>query len=275
MNWIDKLERKFGRLAVHNLMLYLIIFYAFGYLMLMTNPDFYMRYLSLNAYEILHGQVWRVVTFLIYPPSTNMLWLLLLSYIYYSLGRGLESMWGTFKFNLYMIIGILGTVLSAIIIYLVWGIVWVMTADKLYLTMLLGYAITIPDAQFLLYFIIPVKAKWLGWVYVALEAYAFFVGSGPSRVAIVVSLLNVILFFATIRKPATTLRQAKRRHDFEQKMQQSAPKMQPRHRCAVCGITEKDAPNMEFRFCSRCEGTYEYCMDHLYTHIHVTQNNDN
>ena len=75
MNWMDKLERKMGRFAVRNLMLYLIIFYLFGFMMQMTNPGFYMQYLSLNAQEILHGQVWRLVTFLIYPPSTNVLWL--------------------------------------------------------------------------------------------------------------------------------------------------------------------------------------------------------
>ena len=95
MNWMDKLERRFGRFAIRNLMIYLIIFYVFGFLIDLTNPQFYYSYLCLNMEAIFHGQVWRLVTFLMSPPSTNILWMALLTFIYYQLGRTLENMWGT------------------------------------------------------------------------------------------------------------------------------------------------------------------------------------
>lgn len=271
MNWMDKLERKMGRFAVRNLMLYLIIFYLFGFMMQMTNPGFYVQYLSLNAEQILHGQVWRLVTFLIYPPSTNVLWLALLSFIYYQLGRTLESIWGTFRFNLYMIIGVIGYILAAFIIYFAFGQIYLLTADNLYLTMLLAFAMTIPDMQFYLYFVLPIKAKWLGIFYGVMIVLQLFSSDWPGRVAILMSILNFIVFFFSNRKPVQTVKQAKRRHDYTVKMQTA--KSTTRHKCAVCGRTEQDDPNLEFRFCSKCTGgNFEYCQDHLYTHVHVTEN---
>ena len=271
MNWMDVLERKFGRFAVRNLMLYLIIFYVFGYMIGMANPGFYYQYLALDASAICRGEVWRIVTFLLWPPATNPLWLALLSFIYYQLGRTLEQMWGTFRFNLYMIIGILGYVLAALIIYFIWGQVYLLTAGNLYLTMLLAFAMTIPDMQFYLYFVIPVKAKWLGIFYGVMIILEFVQSNGPGRVAVVMSVLNFIVFFFSNKRPVQRAKQAKRRRDFTVKMQPKTPGSGPRHRCAVCGKTEQDDPNLEFRFCSKCEGNYEYCLEHLYTHIHVTK----
>ncbi|MCD8010820.1 MAG: rhomboid family intramembrane serine protease [Lachnospiraceae bacterium] len=272
MSWIDKLERRFGRYAVNNLMLYLIICYAVGYLIYITNPSFYYNWLCLDASAILHGQIWRIVTYLVAPPSYNLIWLVLLSVIYYSLGRSLEQLWGTFRFNLYIIIGVLANVLAALIIYLVWGQIYILDAGNLYMTMLLAFAATMPDMQFYLYFVIPIKAKWLGIFYAAYIALEFFASNGPGRVSIVMSLLNFLLFFFEARKPVDSVHQAKRRRDYTKKMRAGAGRPgAPRHRCAVCGRTEQDDPNLEFRFCSKCAGNYEYCQDHLYTHVHVTQ----
>ncbi len=271
MNWINKLERRFGRYAVHNLMLYLIVCYAFGYLICMTNYEFYVNWLALDMSAILHGQIWRIVTFLLYPPSTSLIWLLLLSFIYYSLGRALEQMWGTFRFNLYILIGVLGYVLAALVIYVIWGRVYLLTADNLYLTMLLAMALTEPDMQFYLYFILPIRARWLGVFYAVLIALEFFTTNGPGRVAIVLPLINVLIFYLDTRHPVSSARQSRRRRDYTKKMQAGRGKPgMPKHRCAVCGRTELDDPNLEFRFCSKCAGTYEYCQDHLYTHVHVT-----
>ena len=114
---------------------------------------------------------------------------------------------------------------------------------------------------------IPIKAKWLGLVYGALIIYNAVVSDWPGRIAIIMSLLNFIIFFFFIRKPVKMARRAARRVQF--KAETKAAGLGPKHRCAVCGITEQDAPDMEFRYCSKCEGSYEYCMDHLYTHVHV------
>ena len=267
MNFIDKMERRLRHLAVPNLIFYIIILQIMGFLVQMTNPAMYWNVLSLNAERILHGQVWRLITFLCYPPSTGILWMALSCYIYYNLGRALEQILGVFRFNLYIYIGILGTILAAFVIYLIWGNVYLLTANELYMSMLLALAASFPEAEFRLYFVIPIKAKWLGLVYGALIIYNAIVSDWPGRIAIIMSLLNFIIFFFFIRKPVKMVRRAARRVQF--KAESAAAGIGPKHRCAVCGITEQDAPDMEFRYCSKCEGSYEYCMDHLYTHVHV------
>lgn len=113
MNWIDKLEKKFGRYAIHNLMYYVIILYALGYVINVVAPDFYTGYLSLDPTAILHGQIWRIVTFIIYPPSTGLFFFLISMYLYYSIGRVLEMQWGAFRFNLYLLTGMLLHVVAA------------------------------------------------------------------------------------------------------------------------------------------------------------------
>jgi len=280
MTFIDKLEKKFGKICIPNLMLYLIILYAVGFVIQTVNPGFYIEYLSLNAERILHGEVWRIISYLLYPPSSNVLLLILLSLIYFSLGKTLESVWGSFKFNLYIFVGILGNVIAAIIIYLVWGSVYLLTADKLYLSMLLAMAATFPDMRFYIYFILPVKAKWLGIFYAAFLGYQVVMSiinkDWPGVVALVLSLLNFAIFFFFIRKSKRS-GQTKAQAVFKEKMREAVAKQKeeqrranmPRHRCAICGITDIDNPNIEFRFCSKCDGNFEYCSEHLYTHQHV------
>ncbi len=286
MNFIDRLERKIGKIAIPNLMIYLIGIYALGLVLNYINPDFYIMNLSLKMYEIIHGlQLWRLITFLCAPPSDNIIIFLFLSFIYYSIGRTLEQMWGTFRFNLYIFLGVFGVVLSALIIYLVFGEVYLLTADQLYLSMLLGIAATLPDLSFLLYFVIPIKAKWLGIFYGAYIIYEIIScgirGDWPSVIAIVLSLLNFIVFFVFLRKHSFIKRKPKIRFTFggagggqthSAKTADSGlygRKGVPRHRCSVCGITDLDAPDMEFRFCSKCGSNREYCSEHLFTHTHV------
>ena len=297
MNFIDKLEQKLGRFAIRNLMLYLIIFYIIGFILNVTNENFYWEYLSLNVYEILHGQVYRLITFLCYPPSESIIWFLLISFIYFSLGKTLEMVWGTFRFNLYIFLGILGVILAAFISYFCFGEVYLLTADRIYLSMLLGMAATFPDMTFLLYFIIPIKAKWLGILYGGILLYEVIsdaiAGEWTSVIVTVLSLLNFFVFFVFIRnkkgrshgsyggaagaggffaeKKSTQKGSGAKVYDFDPKadIKSKAGSVQtPRHRCSVCGITDIDAPDMEFRYCSKCNGAYEYCSNHIYTHIH-------
>ncbi|EGC75955.1 hypothetical protein HMPREF0490_00597 [Lachnospiraceae bacterium 6_1_37FAA] len=105
MNWINKLERKFGRYAIHNLMHYIIILYAVGFVLNLIAPGFYMEYLSLNANAILHGQIWRIVTFLLQPPDGSPIFIVFALYLYYMIGQNLEAAWGAFRFNLYFLPG--------------------------------------------------------------------------------------------------------------------------------------------------------------------------
>ena len=164
MNWIDKLEKKFGRYAIHNLMYYVIILYALGYVINVVAPDFYTGYLSLDPTAILHGQIWRIVTFIIYPPSTGLFFFLISMYLYYSIGKVLEMQWGAFRFNLYLLTGMLLHVVAAFLSCYVFGANIGPMFGTYYLnySLFFAFAATYPNMQFLLFFIIPIKAKWLG-----------------------------------------------------------------------------------------------------------------
>ena len=268
MRIIDKLERKLGRFAIPNLMMYIIVLYVIGFVIWTINPEMYINHLCLNAQAIFQGEIWRIVTFLMFPPADSMFMMILLSVIYYSLGHTLETIVGTFRFNLYIGIGVFGYVFAALIIYLIWGQIFVLTAGNLYLSLLLLMAMLFPDTEFLLFFVIPIKAKWLGLAYIGMEIYSILTSTWPEKIAIFMSLLNVIVFFVYIKRPAQQAKQVKRKVIYQSQVQRNTSG--PRHRCAICGRTELDVPDMEFRYCSKCEGSYEYCQDHLYTHVHVT-----
>lgn len=297
---MSNFEKKFGKYAIKNLSLILIMCYACGYLMKWINPGFF-TYLYLNPYEIIHHfQIWRLVTWLIVPPDSFDFWTLLMLYFYYSIGTSLERTWGTYRYNVYIFSGILFTAAGAFILY---GVSSLLGAQSLGLWMnvdgyityptmfstyyvnmsiFLAYAATFPDYEVLLFFILPIKVKFLGIIYGAMLIYQFIVGYGTSsalfyynlgiRFVITASLLNFVVFFFTSRK--------KVRRGPIKIIRQQAVKQQPRHetkkssgitrhKCAVCGRTDETNPELEFRFCSKCNGNYEYCQDHLFTHTHV------
>lgn len=271
MSFFDKMERKFGRYAIHNLMKYIIVLYGVGFVLFLTNPAVYYRYLSLDASMILKGQIWRIFTFMICPPSSGVLYFLIAMWLYFMLGQALEVTWGAFRFNVYFFGGVIGHVLAAIIIYLVSGTVIYLDTSYLNMSLFLAFAATFPDMQFFLFFILPIKAKWLGLIDAALFVMNFISGDFAARVAILLSFANFLIFFYFVKgKNVISPKQVKRKVVYQQQVQKAqAAASRPRHRCAVCGRTEFDDPNLEFRYCSKCEGSYEYCMDHLYTHVHV------
>ncbi|MGN0333905.1 MAG: hypothetical protein ACI4D9_12955 [Lachnospiraceae bacterium] len=289
MDWISKLERKFGRYAIPNLMTYIIILYGVGFVLNLINPSFYYTYLSLDAQAILHGQIWRIVTFIIEPPSDSIIWIIFALYLYYFIGKQLEMAWGAFRFNLYFFSGMLFHVIAAILVYLVTGISLQLGTNYLNLSLFFVFAALFPDVQFLLYMIIPIKVKWLALLDGIYFAWAIVQAFLPSyggnaiygiyykanALAAVVSILNFLIFFLGSRnvRPYTP-KQMKRKHDFKKNVKQASRPTNmyagaAKHRCAVCGRTELDDPNLEFRYCSKCNGNYEYCQDHLFTHTHV------
>ncbi len=292
MNLLDKLERKFGRYAIHNLMYYIIILYALGYVILKFARPFYYAYLSLDPAAILHGQIWRIVTFIIYPPDTSLIFFLFSMYLYYMIGRVLESQWGAFRFNLYFFSGVLLHVIAAFISYYAFGSEIAMFFGTYYLnfSLFLAYAALYPDTQFLLFFIIPIKAKWLGiieGIYFGLTIAAGFLtpylpdsvifgfvnmGIFPDQanaVMALVSLLNFLIFFFGMRNMRRyNPKEIYRRRTYAKSVKQGQ-KNATTHKCAICGRTEKDGDDLVFRFCSKCNGNYEYCQDHLFTHEHV------
>ena len=271
MEFFRKLERKYSRYAIHNLMNYIVAMYVVGVILQYVNPMFYIRWLCLDAEAILHGQIWRIVTFMIWPPFGNLVSNALMIYLYYSLGSTLERVWGAFRFNVYFFLGILGHVIAALLLYLLFGSRVILTTTYLNMSLFLAFAATFPDLQFWIWFIIPIKAKWLALIDSLFIIQGFLVGSVATRVEIVFSLLNFILFFFFFRNYSkVNPREIRRKREFKTQVKMK-PQGRTHHRCAVCGRTELDGDDLEFRYCSKCEGNYEYCQDHLYTHKHVTK----
>ena len=276
MKFIDKLERKFGRFGIPNLTIYMIVCYVIGYALMIVNPGI-LNWLSLEPAYILRGQVWRLVTWVLYPPSTSgVLWFAIaVLFFYYPIG--------TFKYTLYILSGVIFTILGAFILYfLLGGNVLVGNVFSTYyisLSTFLAYAMCYPDMQVLLMFIIPVKMKWMAIFYVVIVVYEMIqyvmAGAWYLVIPIVASLLNFIIFyFGTKDFSRYNPKEIHRRNEFRRAMEpqgrmKSGSGSVTKHKCAICGRTELDDPNLEFRFCSRCNGNYEYCQDHLFTHEHV------
>ena len=295
MKFIDKLERKFGRFGIPNLTIYIIGCYVLGYILTAAAPGV-LSMLSLDMSMVMKGQIWRLVTWVIYPPSSvggmsNLLmFVLAIAFFYYPIGTSLERTWGSFRYTLYIFSGLLFVLIAAFITYFVTGGFVVIdgmtymiggsvfTTYYVSLSVFLAYAACYPDMQILLWFVIPIKMKWMAWVYGAIIVYNMIsyvrVGLWVMAVPILASLLNFVLFFFSNRNMHRyNPKEVHRRREFKKAMAQS--RVNPatggitKHKCAICGRTEKDDPNLEFRFCSKCNGNYEYCQDHLFTHQHV------
>ena len=199
------MERKYGRYAIPNLMYYVIILYGMGYVLFKVNPWVYFQYLALDWSAVLRGQVWRVFTFLMQPISDNLLMVILMLYIYYMIGRQLEAVLGKFRFNFYFITGVLLHILASLVVYLGSGGDYIISpgVDYLNLSLFLVFAVLFPNAQFLLFFAIPIQGKWIAiidslyfiWAIIRpfLPAYAGL-GFGAALSA-VASALNFGLFY--------------------------------------------------------------------------------
>lgn len=288
------MERKFGKYAIPNLMRYVAIVYAIGAILQIVNPAL-LGLLNMDFGAILQGQIWRLVTFVISPPTDGMLFNLLSIYVYYMMGTTLEHRWGTFAFNLYYFLGVIAHILTGILTYFLFGSSFTMGMYYLNLSLFFAFVTEFSETQFLLFFIIPIKAKWLGIIdgiyFVATIIGGFLfpilpqlsvllirfgvLAIPPNAVAALLSALNYLLFYNLFRKRMRLTRQQKQiRREFrakvaEAKAVQRANASAPRHCCSICGRTEQSHPDLEFRYCSKCEGSFEYCEDHLYTHQHV------
>lgn len=281
---MNKFEKKFGKYAIQNISLVLILCYVVGYIINIINKDF-LAFLTLDPYQILHGQIWRIVTWIIVPPSSPDLFTIIMLLFYYNIGTSLERTWGTYRYNAYLFKGMLFTVLGS---FICMGLVYLITggldsAQAAYLfainsrvfstyyinmSIFLAFAVTFPDVQVLLMFVIPVKVKWMGIVYGVLLVLDMISGGLFTRIAIGASLLNFVVFYFTSKnKIHMSPKQMKRRAEFKQEVRKNTKPAT--HKCAICGRTSEDDPELEFRFCSKCNGSYEYCQYHLFTHEHV------
>ncbi|MCR5793079.1 MAG: rhomboid family intramembrane serine protease [Lachnospiraceae bacterium] len=284
MNLLDKLERRFGRFAIVGLMRYVVLIRLIGAAVGIIAPGVYEAFLCLDASAILHGQVWRLLTFVLYPELgssaqlmnggllLNAFFLAIELWLYYWMGSTLERVWGSFRFNLFYFSGLILNIIAMFCLSLSVNQAAFLGLDCLDRSLFLGFAVVFPEAEVLLMFLIPVKVKWLGYVYgiyLTYQVFSYATVAPVRSVAIVVSMANFIIFYVLYRRNQRGGGMRQRRKKRELYRQIHVQQSGTRHRCAICNRTEEDDENLEFRYCSKCAGNREYCQDHLFTHEHV------
>ena len=188
MNWLDKLERRFRRFGIPNLMLYIVTTMLFVAIFDMVIGFPLSSWIALVPSLVAKGQIWRLITFIFLPPASSPITLIISLYFYYFIGSTLERVWGTFRFNVYYICGILGCIIAGLLTG--YG-----TNTYLNLSLFLAFAYLFPEQQVLLFYIIPIKIKYLAYLDWALFAVSLIFGSWSTRGAIIASLINFFLFF--------------------------------------------------------------------------------
>ena len=281
MKRVDLFCYKHPRFGINNLMLYIVFgTLAVWLLGAMDRTNLLESYLAFDAAAVLHGQVWRIVTFVLIPESGG-IWLLLFLYFYYFIGSTLEREWGSGRFTIYYLMGMLLTVVYGFATYFVTGRSYLMTANYINLSMFFAFATLFPDNRVLLFYFIPIKIKWLAIVDALYFVYAIFEGLGRAQGMMsflpLVAMLNYFLFcgdtlFRSVaprsreqRQSTINFKRAARKINYEQKTRGYTRK------CAVCGRTDTDYPELEFRYCSRCKGVHCFCQDHINNHVHFTE----
>ena len=281
MNWMMKLERKWGKYAIYNLHKYVVMAYFTGFIFNSFAPGL-TSYLQFSMPDILRGQVWRLVTWVFSCNGTGFMTLLFMMCLI-PMGRHLEMFIGTFRMNVYLIGGMLLNLIGGILVYVVSALILgvglpvYLTNYYIMLSMFMALAICMPEATVNLYFILPIKMKWMLAIYLvelAYELYVYYSMGGILMLAVlgtqvILALLNLFLFFH-FSKIRLTRKQRQFQRAYQQQMAR-APRQNAditRHKCVICGRTEKDAPDLSFRYCSKCTGNKEYCQDHLFTHTH-------
>ena len=267
--------------GIPNLMLYIVLGTAVVYLMSDISRNYFLYdFLYFDRTRILQGQIWRLFT---YPLTyrTNSLMLTAISLLcYYSLGRAMENIWGTLRFNLFYLTGV--------VLMDVWCMIFGGYASVTYLnlSLFLSYATLYPDANFLLFFIIPVKARIFALFDLLLVLFDFLVNPFPYNCFAIISLANYFLFFGSdvlnvlpmswrinarrlFRKQPAKKTKVIPFDAGSYQATKAAPQAPYTHRCTICGRTDVSNPELEFRYCSRCKGYYCYCEEHISNHSHI------
>lgn len=272
MSLVSRLESKFGRFAVPNLTVILIVGQVFLYLASQIAPGHEngdtLEKIRLVPNAVMAGEVWRLATFLFDPPQMNPLFAFFFWYMFYFMGTALEAYWGTFRYNMFLFVGYLACLVGAALACLAPGGA-AMPANNgfLYGTVFLAFARLYPDFVLYIMFILPVKIRWLAIAQWILYALAFLGGDWMQKGMIAASVANYFLFFGS--DIWSGMRHGHRRMQHQARAM-GAPKRLV-HQCATCGLTSETSPQTQFRYCSKCDGERCYCPDHLQNHEHVTR----
>lgn len=260
--------------GIPNLMLYIVLGTAVVYVMSQMSGNYFLyNLLVFNRTLILQGQIWRLITYPLTYNISNLLLMAVSLFCYYSLGRVMEQVWGTLRFNLFYFTGV--------VMMDIWCMIFGGQASVTYLnlSLFLGFATMYPDSQFLLFFIIPVKAWLFALIDLGIVLMDLITMPFPYNFFSVISLANYFLFFgkdvlnlvprswqAKFKSRGSRKSQPKVIHFDGEKVKKTPDYT---HRCTVCGRTDVTNPEMEFRYCSRCHGYYCYCQEHINNHTHI------
>ena len=262
MSWLRRIERAFEPFAVPHLTLWLVAGQTFLYLMAFLGQLNPMRFVLVPAL-VMQGEVWRLVTFLFDPPAAHWALVAFVLYFLYFTGNTLEEQWGRVRFNLFILVGYVLTVAFA---FITPGAV----ATNIFIggSIFLAFAYLHPDFVMYLFFVLPVKIKWLALLAWIGYGWSFFTGGLSTKLSVVAAVGNFFLFFG---HDLWISAKAGRRRMGEQakKLSEDADSREPRHRCLVCGKNSNTNPELDFRYCSKCAGDQCYCPDHIQNHTHV------
>ena len=275
---IDRFCQRHPRFGIPNLIIFVIIGNVICYLFaMMDQTGYFLYYLIFSPSLILQGQIWRLITFIFIPESFELLFLFFFLYFYYFIGSSLERQWGSGKFTIYYLCGIIFNILYGFIIWFITGTEIYIGVNYLNLSMFFAFATFYPDQRVLLFFFIPIKIKWIALLDAAYFIYAVIVNPFPFNLMPLVATLNYLIFCwndlmfylfpfkSRVRPRVIHFKQETKRAEKE------AEKRPYRYKCAVCGKTDTDYPNLEFRYCSKCAGYHCFCQDHINNHVHFTQ----
>ena len=254
------LEQRFGRFAIPNITLIVIIGQVVTYAATQADPQLFEK-MTLVPAKVMDGEVYRLLTFLVMPPGCAAIWAFFFWYLFYLMGTALESFWGTFRYNLFLLIGYTATVAASFINPDAAVMNWFLEG-----TVFLAFAHLNPNFELYVMFILPVRIKWLAlltWIGFGL---GFISGDWSVRLTIAASVLNFFVFFGGDVWYRIVGGQ---RRMFSQVKRFSERPPEYIHKCAVCGITDTTHPKMEFRYCSQCSGDLGYCAEHLRNHEHL------
>ena len=268
MSLLTRLERALGRLALNDLSLYLVL----GQVVVLAAAmfgGFDVERIMLQPGAVLAGQWWRPFTFIFVPPVTSItmtgaIFLAFGWYLFYLMGSALEHHWGVFRFNAFIFLGWVLTVAVSFFTPIEYA-----TNGYIAATVFLAFAYLNPDFVMYIFFILPVKIKWLALLQWLGYAYLVAVGDLSQRLMVLASVGNFLCFFS--RDIVLSLKSGRRRMEWQaQQFATAHNDRDPRHRCHVCGKTDVSDPTMDFRYCSKCVGDECYCPEHIGNHEHVT-----
>lgn len=252
MRVLDRLERRIGFIAIPGLIRIVVIFNALVYVLVLLNPGF-ERFLMLDPAGIMQGEVWRLVTYIFVPRIQHFFFTLIALWFLWFIGDGLERAWGPFRVTLFYFVGMIGTTIAAFF----FGSNF--SNGMLHASLFFAFARFYPDEVIYVFFILPLKIKWIAWVGAAFLLVGFVLNGNAYRMAMVAAFANYFIFFGPElwhefrhRKEVST-----RRKRFEVESRSEA---EPLHRCATCGATELTNADLDFRVARDGE---EYCMAHL------------